>query len=111
MMARCSRASASARKVFWMMLSGAGGGFGALGRIVSAITVRGQLLHYFVPSLLMVTIKNSPRSPAGYVLQTGISHSQPTTMPKPSMKISIAAQLARNPTFLHTTFVALQFVC
>ncbi len=36
MTARCSRASASARKVFWMMLSGAGGGFGALGRIASA---------------------------------------------------------------------------
>ena len=33
--ARCSRASASARKVFWMMLSGCGGGFGALGCIAS----------------------------------------------------------------------------
>src|ERR1700733_13057798 len=31
--ARCKRASASARKVFWMMLSG--GGFGVLGCIVA----------------------------------------------------------------------------
>src|SRR6059058_520648 len=84
--------------------------FVSLGRIVSAITVRGQLLHYFVPSLLMVTIKNSPRSPAGQVLQTGISHSQPTTMPKPSMKISIPEQLGSNPTIFHATLVALQLL-
>src|SRR5260370_24189263 len=42
--------------------------FVSLGRVVSAITVRGKLLHRFVTRLLMVTIKNSPRSPAGYVL-------------------------------------------
>ena len=36
MTARCSRARASARKVFWMMLSGCGGGFGGLGCIASA---------------------------------------------------------------------------
>jgi hypothetical protein len=33
--ARCIRASASARKVFWMMLGCCGGGFGAFGCIVS----------------------------------------------------------------------------
>src|SRR5882762_2363395 len=41
MMPRCSFASASARKVFWMMLSGCGGGFGALGCMVSADAVEG----------------------------------------------------------------------
>src|SRR5713101_3286646 len=47
----------------------------SLGRIVSAITVDGKLLHRLVTRLLMVTIKYSPCSPAGNVLQTGISHS------------------------------------
>src|SRR3977135_1018964 len=41
MMPRCSFASASARNVFWMMLSGCGGGFGALDCIVSGDTAEG----------------------------------------------------------------------
>src|SRR5438132_13998462 len=36
----------------------------SLGRIAPVITVDGKLLHRFVARFLMVTIKNSPRSPA-----------------------------------------------
>src|SRR2546429_9169457 len=38
--------------------------FLSLGRIVSALTVRGQFLHNFVPVLLMITIKILPYTPA-----------------------------------------------
>ena len=82
-----------------------------LGRFVSAITVGRKFLHRFVARFLMVTIKNSPRSTAGYVLQAGVGHSQPTTMSKSCMKISILAQLGSNPTIFHTTLVTLQFLC
>src|SRR6266446_2197031 len=77
----------------------------SLGRTVPVITVDGELLHRFVARFLMVTIKNSPGPPTSHVLQTGVSHSQPTTMPKPCMKISILAQLWGNPTIFDTKLV------
>src|SRR5882672_7594150 len=50
MVARCSRASASVRKVFWMMLNCCGGGFGALGCMVSADLAEGSAIVALAPS-------------------------------------------------------------
>src|SRR5260221_2152722 len=44
MVARCIRASVWVRKVFWMMLSCCGGGFGAFGCMVSADLAEGSAI-------------------------------------------------------------------
>src|SRR6266404_5881952 len=85
--------------------------FVSLGRAVAVIAVGGKLLHCFVPRLLMIAIENSPGAAPGDVLQAGINHSQPTTVTKTRMKVSIAPQLWCDPTLFHPLLVTLQFAC
>src|SRR5205809_719010 len=69
--------------------------------IVSVIAVSGKLLYRFVSGFLVIAIEDPPGTAARDVLQAGINHSQPTAMTKARMKVSIAPQLRRDPTFFH----------
>ena len=65
----------------------------------------------FVSGFLMISIQNSPGASTGDVLQTSIRHSQPSSMTKACVKVSIAAQLWRNPTLFHSLFEIFQCAC
>ena len=77
-------------------------------RSVAVVAIRGQLLHRFMAGLLMISIEDAPGATAGDVLQSAIDHSQPATVTKACMEVSIPSQFRRNPTFFHACFKRLQ---